>query len=192
MKKYIQSIPFFVLLLSACKAQNTFPMNTFPAPNGSYIKDFDNELNPYIGIWNTDFNGKRITITITKELKKRFKQPDLTSNHFRDALIIKYSVDEIFKSGSTLHIADNFDATSDESNNFIASFAVIEIGVKFYYTGTNCGVGYGEIILKQKSSNQFNWSFHPVSTIITTENCPPNSDVKIHLPVTDKLIFTKQ
>ncbi len=192
MKKIILLLLIFITI--TCKSQSVYPLDTYPGdvPPNSYIKDIYNELNPYIGIWKADYNGKRITLDITKEIHKTFKRPDFVTTFYNDALIIKYSVDEIVMSGLALHFADNFSSTDDTSQNFIASFSKSQYGLKLFYTGTNCGVGYGEIILKLQSSNQFNWSFHPESTIITTENCPPGSDLAVHLPVTDNLIFTKQ
>jgi hypothetical protein len=183
---------FTVLIISiSCKSQNIYPLGTHTVPNGSYVKDLNNELDPYVGTWIANYNGKKITLYLTKEINRSFKQPDLVSTYFSDALIIKYSIDD-FSSGLALHVADNFSSTDETSKDFISSFAVRSIGVKSYYTGTNCGVGYGEIILKLLNATQFNWRFQPWSSTLTTENCPGNPDLTVHLPITNTLVFTKQ
>ena len=60
------------------------------------------------------------------------------------------------------------------------------------YNGTNCGVGWGRIILKKISDNQLNWTYYPNSSVLTNINCPGNPDTNVYLPITENLIFTKQ
>lgn len=48
--KNIKHLILFVIVIS-CKAQQIFPLNTNfeEIPQGSYIKDLNNELSPYVG-----------------------------------------------------------------------------------------------------------------------------------------------
>ncbi|NMR33833.1 hypothetical protein HIO71_06370 [Chryseobacterium aquaticum] len=64
--KYLLIILFASITLS-CKAQ-VYPLNTSPydIPANSYIKDTNNELDKYVGLWKGNWNGK----TIFLELKK--------------------------------------------------------------------------------------------------------------------------
>ncbi|MDR2235230.1 MAG: hypothetical protein LBE92_03825, partial [Chryseobacterium sp.] len=80
------------------------------------------------------------------------------------------------------------------SYNFIYS-----IGTKpninsivFIYSGTNCGVGWGKILLKKLNATEVSWTYRANSLVITDQNCPGNPDLTIYLPVTKDLIFTKQ
>lgn len=189
-KKYVKSIlTFFILSFVSCKAQQTYPLNTYPddVPAGSYLKDLNNELNPYVGSWNASFNGKTINIIISKNEHHLFKR-DLTTIFYQDALIVKF----IVKNSSGLVLQNNSNTQSEVDRNFITSTSTRNNHVFLYYNGTNCGVGWGEIELKKLQANQISWSYRPNDTVLTTKNCPGNQDTTIYLPETKDLIFTKQ
>lgn len=51
------------------KCQQVYPLNTENSsdlPYGSYFKDFDGELNPYIGLWKGNWEGKTIYLELRK------------------------------------------------------------------------------------------------------------------------------
>lgn len=78
--------------LANCKAQQTYPLDTDyeDVPALSYIKDLNNELNQFTGIYKANYQGNEITLYITKVehmLKKR-----LTKSYYMDALTVKYTV----------------------------------------------------------------------------------------------------
>lgn len=54
-------------LAMSCKAQ-IFPLNTSPGdiPDNAYIKDTNNELDKYIGVWKGNWNGKIVYIDLRK------------------------------------------------------------------------------------------------------------------------------
>src|SRR5690606_34521227 len=58
----------------SCKAQ-TLPLNTFmeEIPSNAYVKDLNNELPPYLGIYKAIYDGKEVTLYITKEDNKLTK-----------------------------------------------------------------------------------------------------------------------
>lgn len=60
MKSLFKILGVFVVLYK--KAQQTYPLNTFPddVPFGSYMKDLDNELLPFVGTWVSNFNKKTL------------------------------------------------------------------------------------------------------------------------------------
>ena len=60
------------------------------------------------------------------------------------------------------------------------------------YEGTNCGVGWGSILLKKINATQLTWEYRPNDTTILPGKCPGNPDLTVYLPVTKGLIFTKQ
>ncbi len=54
--------------LANCKAQQTYPLDTDyeDVPALSYIKDLNNELNQFTGIYKANYQGNEITLYITK------------------------------------------------------------------------------------------------------------------------------
>ncbi|MDQ0593813.1 hypothetical protein QFZ37_002182 [Chryseobacterium ginsenosidimutans] len=60
---------FLLLIIIAsigCKAQ-TYPLRTFTEiPENSYLKDTNNELPSYEGIWKGVWNNKTIYVTLKK------------------------------------------------------------------------------------------------------------------------------
>jgi len=186
--KYILIISFFTAF-HLFKTQ-TYPLNTFPddVPVESYMKDLDNELTPFIGTWKADYNGKTITLTIIKEEHKTFKIPRSSYSYYQDVLVVNYTVQN---SNGTL-LQNNSNVQHDYDKNAIVSMFVNNSIVNLYYTGTNCGVGWGTINLKKISNSQISWSYYPNDTVLTTKNCSGNQDTTIYLPETKDLLFTKQ
>ncbi|MCJ7933134.1 MAG: hypothetical protein MUW56_05730 [Chryseobacterium sp.] len=177
-----------VFVVFFCKAQTTLPLNTSlkDIPANSYLKDLNNELNSYTGVFQGNFQGKNIILYITKIENKLQKSSQKT--YYSDVLDIKYVVKN--SSGVVLQ---------DTKNNNIPSINLYSIGTKsydnsaiFFYSGTNCGVGWGKIILKKINSTQLSWEYKPNDIILDDSKCPPGTDINIYLPETKDLIFTKQ
>lgn len=176
-----------ILNLMSCKAQ-TLPLNTsfFDIPNGAYLKDLNNELNPYVGVYKANFNGNEITLFITKQENKL--EENAQKSYYADALIIKYIVKN--SAGTILQDTKN-------NNLNIASLYSIDIDssentVNFVYTGTNCNIGFGGIKLKKINATQISWEYRPNDIVTTAAKCPSTLDTTIYLPETKGLIFTKQ
>ncbi len=74
------------------KAQQILPLNTpfSSIPNGAFVKDINNELNPYIGTYKANFNGNEITLFITKQENKLEETGQ--KNYHADVLLIKYII----------------------------------------------------------------------------------------------------
>jgi len=185
--KYLMLLNLILITIS-CKSQ-TLPLNTLmdDIPQGAYVKDLNNELNPYIGTYKANYKGNEITLFIIKEENRPTNR--ITKTFFRDALSIKY----IVKNSSGLVLQDT-------SNGNFPNIKLYSLGINsnnnyvtFYYSGTNCKVGWGSIILKRLNSTQLSWEYYPNSRIINDTTCPPGTDTTVYLPVTDdELIFTKQ
>lgn len=112
--------------------------------------------------------------------------------YYQDVIHVKYVVKKI-STGVILQDTQNF--TSINNRNELISMRTNPSdnnSLSVYYSGTNCGVGWGEVIFKKISANQISWSFYPESTLLTSESCPGNPDIKVYLPDTKDLIFTKQ
>ncbi|SHM87691.1 hypothetical protein SAMN05444360_12033 [Chryseobacterium carnipullorum] len=62
----------FLLLIALSSSifysQQIYPLNIHveDAPRGSYFKDLDGELNPYIGLWKGNWNGKIVYLEFRK------------------------------------------------------------------------------------------------------------------------------
>ncbi|WP_299177680.1 DUF6705 family protein [uncultured Chryseobacterium sp.] len=190
MNKILTKILFaltVIISLISCKAQN-LPLNTAfsTIPEGAYLKDTNNELNPYVGVYKANFNGNEITLFITKQ-ENKLEQSSL-KNYYMDALIVNY----IVKNSSGIILQDT-------QNNNIYNIKLYSIGTRpsqnaihLAYSGTNCNVGWGKIILKKINSNQISWEYKPNDITTTAAKCPPTLDTTIYLPETKDLIFTKQ
>ncbi|MDR6458960.1 hypothetical protein J2786_002067 [Chryseobacterium vietnamense] len=187
---YNKIVVILILFLSliSCKAQQVFPLNSDyeEIPQNSYLKDLNNELAPYIGTYKTTFEGNEIFLYITKQDKKI--ENSAQKSYYMDALIVKYIVKN--SSGNILQ---------DTQNDHTSKIELYSIGTKptkneiiFVYSGTNCNVGWGKIILKKLNSNQISWEYRPNDITTTESKCPSTLDTTIYLPETKDLIFTKQ
>ncbi|WP_185209322.1 hypothetical protein [Chryseobacterium sp. C3] len=189
MKALILSLGVFVVF--SCKSQ-TVPLNTLleDIPQGAYLKDLNNELAPYIGVYRSNFQGNEITLFITKENQKLI--PSSLKSFYQDILSIKYVVKN--SSGNILQDTQNMNFQPNQIR-----FSIYSMGtrpsqniVSLYYGGTNCGIGWGSIYLKKLNSTQISWEYEPNDRVIDSATCPPSVDKTIYLPETKDLIFTKQ
>lgn len=192
MKNIITLIILIVSLIS-CKAQQTYPLNTYyeDVPNYSYMKDLNNYLPPYVGTYKANYEGKEITLFITKQdmYLKDYGSGD--RKFYRDVLHIKYIVKDL--SNGTI-LEDNQNPT-DPKRNRIISLGTNDLdnnSVSFHYSGTTCRLGNGEIILKKINNTQISWSFDYEALLLIQGECPNYQNIKVYLPKTSGLIFTKQ
>lgn len=183
--------PFLLIVfigVISCKAQQQYPLNTFLAdiPPNAYVKDLNNELNPYIGTYKANFNNKEVTLFITKEENKL--EESFNKNYYLDALIVKY----IIKNSSGVILQDTKNIGNSENELYSYWIKSFDDSVVLLYSGTNCGVGWGDVFLKKLNTTQLSWTYYPEETIILPGDCPGNPDLTVYLPVTENLIFTKQ
>ena len=75
----MKKIIFIILIgaLNTISAQQIFPLDEskLDPPNGAYYKDLNNELNPYVGLWAGNWDGKMLSLEIRK-IKKRYTSND--------------------------------------------------------------------------------------------------------------------
>ncbi|KQR92021.1 hypothetical protein ASG01_13570 [Chryseobacterium sp. Leaf180] len=190
MKNLNTKIYLYIILIFSfcCKAQEIQPLNadSDKFPNNTYYKDLDGELNPYIGKYKSVYNGQETTLYITKEDRKFRKL--LKKSFFEDVLVLRFIVKS--SAGKVLQDTRSLDV---ENNNIHSIGTKPKLGqVILYYEGTNCGVGWGKIILKKINAKQISWTYGADCTILTEHDCPGNPDLTVYLPQTENLIFTKQ
>lgn len=190
----MKNILFIIILITSihCKGQQVYPLNTDfdEVSQNSYLKDINNELDAYVGTYVGTYNGQLITLFITKEVKKYF---DFTSvKIFKDVLSIKFIIKN--SSGNTLQDTKNMTMQPNQIRHTIYSMNTFpsQNSIWLSYGGTNCSVGNGIIILKQINVDKLSWEFRPNDIILDDSRCPPGTDIKIYLPETKDLIFTKQ
>ncbi len=186
------TIVLSLILTISCMGQQIFPLRTATdnVSNLSYLKDTNNELQNFIGIYSGNYDGKQIILYITKEDKKLFNFVD--KKIYVDVLSVRYIVKN--SSGAILQNTQNMAFQQEQYIHTIYSQWTLDNGSKalLSYGGTNCGVGNGKIILKKLNSTQISWEYLPNDIILDDSRCPPGTDINIYLPETKDLIFTKQ
>ena len=192
----MKNILFILILITsmiACKAQQQiYPLNTYyeDVPNYSYMKDLNNYLPQYVGTYKATYQGNEITLFITKEDMHLTDYGPNDRKYYQDVLHIKYIVKDI-ATGAMLEDTQN----QPNVNNEIISLRTNDLdnnSLSLFYSGTTCGLGSGEIILKKINSTQINWSFWYEKQLLIQGECPNYQSVKVYLPKTFDLIFTKQ
>jgi len=102
MKNIILIITLISINLVSCLI---YPLNTSPSdiPDNAYIKDMNNELDKFVGVWKGVWNGKKIYLELKKN--KRF----YSGNH-------SYYIDEIV--GERKIVASNGNVEIDRISSF--------------------------------------------------------------------------
>ncbi|WP_276875366.1 hypothetical protein [Chryseobacterium joostei] len=187
MNKLLLIFTFFYTI--TCNAQE-YPLKTdyTEVPSYSYLKDTNNELDPFVGSYTANFQGKQITLFINKQTHVLFEIN--TYKYYKDVLSIKFITKNI--SGITLQDTQNMIFQPNQLKHTIYSRWAEDGKLLLYYAGTNCGVGWGNIYLKQINPTQISWEYRPNDIILDDSKCPPGTDINIYLPETKDLIFTKQ
>lgn len=103
--------------------------------------------------------------------------------YYQDILRIKVKI----KNQQGQVIYENYTNSKDKFQS--VNFAPMRDGLLFFYSGTNCMVGWGEVKLKKLNATEIQWNYRPFHA--RTEKCP-NADLTLYLPQTKDLIFTKQ
>lgn len=191
MRNFKTILFIFIISMTACKAQE-YPLNSsyMNLPDNSYLKDLNNELSPYVGTYKANFGGNEITLFITQQNHKLF---DLkVKKYYQDVLSVAYIVKN--SSGNVLQNTQNMNFQPNQLRFTMYSTKTksSQNTVIFYYGGTNCSVGWGDVILKKIDSTQISWEYRPNDIILDDSKCPPGTDINIYLPETKDLIFTKQ
>lgn len=190
MKKILLLI--IIIIATFCKAQQEYPLRTdyTEIPNYSYLKDTNNELSSFVGAYEATYQDKKITLFINKLTHKFFDNSQY--KHYKDVLSVRYIIKN--SSGHIVQDTQGMNLPEQQLRHAIYSMWVEDNGNKLllYYGGTNCGVGWGSIILKKLNDTQISWEYRPNDIILDDSRCTPGTDINIYLPETKNLIFTKQ
>ncbi|HBV16852.1 MAG TPA: hypothetical protein DEB71_16125 [Chryseobacterium carnipullorum] len=170
------------------KAQ-TYPLRTYTeVPINAYIKDLDNELVPYEGIWKGTWNGKTVFIYL-KRIKNYFTHLE-NKPYYNDILIGKF---KILNSNGTI-LFDN-SILSDENVKIKGSrfFSVPNIRYTLNYADPDLCNTSGNIIINfiDSSKTQLNWKLNLGSNMITTD-CQYYNTIPFPQALPKEIILTKQ
>ena len=184
---------FLIILLTtlaSCKSQYPLKTDYTSIPTNSYLKDLNNELPNFVGLYKADYQNNIITLNLILENHKFIN--NVLNNYYIDLIKIGFKIES--NNGLIIYDTQDQNIPQNELKHTIRSMWVDNNGSELisYYGGTNCGVGWGTIKLTKINPNQLSWSFEPNSTIVDDNNCPQNTDITIYLPETKNLIFTKQ
>ena len=93
MFKTVLFIIVFLFGSVSCHAQEVIlPLNTsyMDLPNNAYVKDLENELDQYVGVYKAQFQGKETTLYFEKEVRKQASA--LKGYYYTDQLNVKFVV----------------------------------------------------------------------------------------------------
>jgi hypothetical protein len=181
----------FVILLFlftvSCKSQ-TYPLRTYTnVPDNSYLKDIPNELNDYVGTWNSSWNNKTIQLTISKEVNKYNSGLDV----YIDCLVMKFKVTDL--NGNVLF--DNLSLTNNDAKIKGLNFKNGSDKYVFSYVDADLCMrsGYISIIFTNAAKTQINWKFSESENWIDSDCFYYNYPVSQRPdPLPKTAIFTKQ
>lgn len=193
----MKKIIVITILLLSIKAQSQLgvivPKSTssFEVPNGTYIKDVDNEYLPYVGTWKGILDGKEYTFVFHVFEHHLISFPN-GDYYYDDRLKAKYEVKDIATGIVLLSTmtAVNYD------DYFILGLSSPSNGrLDFLYTDiSNC---YNSMTFALESipgvSNQLYYGGFSYDSFYVKEGCPYVNRIDIPVAIPKKgLIFTKQ
>ncbi|MYY43882.1 DUF6705 family protein [Elizabethkingia anophelis] len=178
-----------VLLLSLYIQAQTISITDTPKkiPSGIYLKDMDNTLPLFSGMWVANFDGKQIILDISNRIDKYLKE--LSVNYYSDVLFIRYAI----KDSNGNQLTSTMDRAITNANIISTYPSKDRKRIGFYYRGEACGIGNGLIGLTIIDESHIKWEFSPLGGLIDTSQCSDYSPgIKSYIPRSSDLIFTKQ
>ncbi|WP_419870601.1 DUF6705 family protein [Chryseobacterium sp. CT-SW4] len=187
-------ILIILTIFSFCLKAQEYPLNTNPSdiPNNAYLKDMNNELDKYVGLWKGNWDGKTLYVQL-KKMKYYFSIPG--DNH-------PYYSDVIF--GERKIIASNGTIEIDRITNFGDQGAEIR-GVlpstknsnwkRFHFSPKNMCGKWGVLDITSFTGTQMTLHFEYMPSIYK-EDCIHNAYVTQHgdFPINfpKDIVLTKQ
>lgn len=156
----------------SCKAQQQIiPLETkgFPV-EGTYYKDLNNDLDPYIGIWKGTFENKNFIISFSK-----YKDYNSMGNYYKDRLIGRYKMldangNQLY---STYNLSDN--DVKVTSLGFVNSTTKDKLRFSFIDL---CIEGQIVMSFENTQKTQMHWKYYTKQTLITDDaGCAPYNEM---------------
>ncbi|WP_123906611.1 DUF6705 family protein [Chryseobacterium sp. MYb7] len=156
----------------SCKAQQQIiPLETKGWPvEGTYYKDLDNDLTPYIGTWKGVFENKTFIITFSK-----IKYYEPYDKYYQDRIIGRYKM--LDTNGTQLYSTVNLpeDKAKVKSLGFVNSTTKDKL--RFYFSDLCRG---GQIVLnfENPQKTQIHYIYYSEQELITDETgCSPYNEM---------------
>ncbi len=186
----MKTIVFLLLILAtSCKAQ-IYPLNTgiSDLPPNAYLKDLNNELDKYVGLWKGNWNGK----TLYLELKKvKYHYEDNNYPLFVDMILGERKIINANGNVEIDRIA-NFDLTSPEIRGM---FYDVNGDINFRFSPKNMCLKQALLYIKSFTNNQMTLHFEYEPSRYDP-NCVHNAYVDQHgdFPINfpKDIVLTKQ
>lgn len=176
---------FILLYISfSCNAQ-IYPLRTFTQiPENAYLKDTNNELPAYEGIWKGTWNNKTVYITFKKVINKYNEN----LKYYKDNLIGKFKV---LDSNENI-LFDNTNLSDDNPKIWGGKFRKIDDKYSLVYLDSDLCNTSGNIIINftDSSKTKLNWKLTLGSNMITTDCQYYNTGIPEALP--KEIVLTKQ
>ncbi|WET49900.1 hypothetical protein PYS58_01965 [Chryseobacterium indologenes] len=183
-----------VMLLSfSCKAQE-YPLNTDPGeiPSNAYLKDMNNELDKYVGVWKGSWDGKTLYIQL-KKLKHYSSIPGDTHPYYVDVI---FGERKVVAADGTIEIdrITNFDEQGPEIRGIFSS---LRNGnwKRLYFSPKNMCGKRAALDITSFAGNQMTLHFEYMPSIYK-EDCIHNAYVEQHgdFPINfpKDIVLTKQ
>ncbi len=177
---------FIVLFLFISFKAQTYPLRTYyDTPNGSYLKDTNNELSAYEGTWKGSWNNKVIYITFKKN-NYFYKE---TLGCYIDILVGKFKVTDDY--GNVFF--DNTYLSDSDSKLKGGTFRKKDDKYSLIYSDSEiCGLnGFIQINFTDSNKTKLAWKFNEGNFIIT-KDCPYYNSPEFPQPLPKEIILTKQ
>ncbi|WP_223608230.1 DUF6705 family protein [Chryseobacterium sp. OSA05B] len=181
------------VLSFSCKAQE-YPLNTDPSdiPNNAYLKDTNNELDKYVGLWKGTWNGKTLYIEF-KKLKHYSSIPGDTHPYYTDVI---FGERKVISASGTVEVdrITNFDNQGPEIRGIFSSLKNGNWKRLHFSPKNMCGKS-AALDITDFTGNQMTLHFEYMPSIYK-EDCIHNSYVDQHgdFPINfpKDIVLTKQ
>ncbi|KMQ67721.1 hypothetical protein ACM39_12845 [Chryseobacterium sp. FH2] len=186
----------FLITTISCKAQ-IYPLSTSAGdvPSGAYIKDINNELDQYVGLWKANWQGKTIYLDLRKI---KLKSESLMSSfyYYSDQILGER---KIIDANGTVEIdrISNFDNENAEFWGVTKSLLSSQYVTITFFPKNMCNkMASLDIKFLNPEKTQMQMKFRYVPSLLD-ENCQyanlikSGGDLPINFPKED-IIFIKQ
>lgn len=193
MKNVLKIIIFLLSITTYSQEGVEVPLNSlsFEHPNGTYIKDLNNDFQHYIGVWKGEKYGKELTLEFVKFTKHTISAPN-GDYYYKDRLMVKYQVKEV-ATGAIL--SSTMNAINYQDYRFFGLGYPTNGSFDFSFTDTICDNSFLIIIEDVPNSiNQLHyvalygddWTYYSNCSYVN------RNDIPIPIPFKIGMILTKQ
>lgn|SRR5690606_6534866 len=187
MKRILLIIMLHAIVLSCAQI---YPISTNQdVPINAYIKDINNELLPYEGIWKGTWDNKVLYITFKRIKKLQDHRPN--HPYYKDVLIAKFKVltsDEVLTIYDNTTVAD--DNTKIEGTRFF-TMPILRYSL-IYIDPEICRDGTIRINFINTAQTQLNWKYIDTTDMLTSD-CPHyNTPDPLPQALPAEIILTRQ